>query len=256
MSRPPVVSVVVPYFDSAEHIEACIESLLRQEDPGGDYELLFIDNGSSDGSEAIVARHPRVVALAEPAPGAYAARNKGIGRARAPVIAFTDADCAVSPGWLRTIVDGMKEPTTDVLLGRCLYPPHASVALRALAAYENAKTDYVLRRCPKGYHYGYCNNMAVRARVFETLGPFEPWKRAADSELVHRLEHAREGAGVRYEPAMTVTHREFVRFRDRARRLSLYTETNARIPTFRELSRRQRLAVVLHALGGGGAVEG
>ena len=46
----PAVSVVVPYFDSEAYIEQCLESLHAQDAERSSYELLFIDNGSSDGS--------------------------------------------------------------------------------------------------------------------------------------------------------------------------------------------------------------
>jgi GT2 family glycosyltransferase len=86
--------------------------------------------------------------------------------------------------------------------------------------------------------------MAVRASVFEEIGLFEQWARAADSELVHRLAAWRADLNVTFAPAMQVTHLEFVRGRTRADRLRLYTRTNARISTFRELRVRQRLSVL------------
>ena len=182
----PAVSVVVPFHDSERHLAACIESLTAQ-DIGEPFEVILIDNGSTDGSADIARRHPRLTVLEEPRPGAYAARNTGIRRARAPLIALTDADCVVAGDWLRAIRDGMRDPAVGILLGRCGYPPEASAALRALGAWENTKTEYVLERCPAAHWFGYANNMAVRASVFAQLGPFKLWRRAADSELIHRL---------------------------------------------------------------------
>jgi glycosyltransferase involved in cell wall biosynthesis len=239
---------VVPFFDSERHIAACIESLRRQQDVGAPYELIFVDNGSRDGSSAIVGRYEELTVLEESTPGAYAARNAGLRRARAPLIAFTDADCVVDDDWLREIRQGMHDVDTAVLLGHCRYPPEASWALKALAAYENAKIDYVLERCEPAHRFAYANNMAVRAVVFDQLGPFEEWRRAADTELVHRLALRRPDLRLAYRSSMRVTHMEFLRSRDRARRLSLYTRTNARIPTFSELGVLRRLGVVGHLL--------
>lgn len=252
MSEPPCISVVVPFFNSERHIAACIESLLGQAGVGGPFEVIFIDNGSTDGSPAVVAHYPELTVLRESTPGAYAARNTGIRRARAPLIAFTDADCAVSSDWLRSIRGGMEDPTVAVLLGQCHYPREATLFLRLLGAYENAKAEYVLDRCPPAHRFAYANNMAVRASVFAELGPFEEWARAADSELVHRLARHRPELRVAYRPSMEVTHMEFLRARDRARRLSLYTRTNTQIATFRELGAARRLQVLGRALRGGG----
>lgn len=246
----PCCSVVVPFFDSERHLAACIESLLGQDDVGGPFEVILIDNGSTDGSASIARRYPGVTVLEEPTPGAYAARNTGIERARAPLIAFTDADCVADAGWLRSIRDGMQDPAVAVLLGHCRYPAQASLALRLLGAYENAKAEYVIQRCAPAHHFAYANNMAVRASVFAEIGPFKEWKRAADSELVHRLAAARPDLRPAYRPTMRVTHMEFLHARQRARRLSLYTRTNSKIDTFRELGAGQRAGVLMRLLRG------
>ena len=255
MTDSPCVSVVVPFFNSERHIAACVESLLGQEDVGGPYEVIFVDNGSTDGSPSVVGRYPELTVLREPTPGAYAARNTGLRRARAPIIALTDADCVVDRDWLRDLQEGLRDATTAILIGHCRYPRGATRTLRALAAYENAKAAYVLESCGPAHHFAYANNMVVRASVFEELGLFREWKRAADTELVHRLASRRPELRATYRPSMQVTHMEFLRARDRARRLSLYTRTNAKIETFRELGVASRLGVLLYLLRGRGRAK-
>jgi glycosyltransferase involved in cell wall biosynthesis len=251
MSENPSISVVVPFFNSERHIAECIESLLTQKDVGAPFEIIFIDNRSKDGSAAIAARFDELIVLEEHTAGAYAARNAGIQRAQAPLIAFTDADCIVDPRWLRSIQDGMQYPEIAILLGQCLYPPAASFTLRLLGTYENAKTAYVLSRCAPEHRFGHANNMAVRAVVFEELGLFEEWERAADTELIHRMAARRPDLRLAYRPSMKITHMEFSSARSRLRRLSLYTQTNARVETFKELSMAQRAGVLGQLLRGG-----
>ena len=165
-------------------------------------------------------------------------------------MAFTDADCVTDRDWLRAVCDGLRDPAVAILIGDCRYPAEASWALALLAAYENAKAEYVVTRCPPAYQFAYANNMAVRASVFEELGPFQLWERAGDTELVHRLAAKRPNLRLSYQHDMRVTHVEFLRLRDRLRRLSLYTRTNSQIPSFRELGASQRAAVLLHLLRG------
>ena len=250
MSTPPRISVVVPFFNRQDHIGACIESLLGQDDIGGPVEIILVDNRSSDASVSIAKQYPAIVLLSEATAGAYAARNTGIRRAAAPLVAFTDADCVVARDWLASIWEGMRDPAVAMTIGACDYPAGASAALRLLGVYENAKADYVASRCPPAYHFAYANNMAVRASAFQEVGLFREWARAADTELVHRLAAARPDLRLTFNPSMRVTHLEFLRLRDRLRRLSLYTTTNAKIPTFRELDVAQRTAVLLHMLKG------
>lgn len=245
----PTISVVVPFFGSQDHIEDCVRALLTARDALGEpAELLFVDNASPDGSADLVRRALRGVdhatILREETPGAYAARNAALRVARSPLVAFTDADCAVGEGWLRAVRDRFAaESDLGVLLGEVRYPPAASRTLRFLGAYENAKTRHVLS-LPPAHHFGYANNMAVRASVFREIGLFRTWRRAGDTELVHRLAARRPDLRTAYEPSMRVVHLEFRSARHRARRLSLYTETNAKIPSFRELSLRQRLGIL------------
>jgi len=251
MSKRPSISVVVPFFNSKRHLAACIESLLGQEDVGVDSEIIFVNNGSTDGSASIVARYGELIVLDEQKPGAYAARNTGIRKAQAPWIAFTDADCVADRYWLRSIQEGAQNNEIAILLGQCLYPPDASFALRLLGAYENAKTAYVTRRCGSAQHFGHANNMAIRAAVFKEVGLFQEWERAADTELVHRVAARRPDLRLVYRPGMKITHMEFRSARARLRRLSLYTQTNARVETFRELSVAQRSGVLVQLLKGG-----
>lgn len=244
MNAPAHVSVVVPFFNSERHIRACLESLSNQEQVEGPYELIFVNNGSTDASASIVAEYDRLTVLDERRPGAYAARNTGVTHATAPLIAFTDADCAVASTWLRSIQEAMLDPGVAILIGRCQFPPNATATLRSLGAYENAKAEYVIDHCARSRHFGYANNMAVRASLFDDLGPFKEWQRAADSEFIHRLAARRPHLRVAYNHAMRIRHLEFLRARDRLRRLSLYSQTNAKISTFRELRLADRVGIL------------
>lgn len=248
MTASPQVSVIVPFFNSGRYLRDCIGALLAQDSDG--VELIFIDNGSTDDSAAIVAEHPTITLLSESREGAYAARNAGIRRARAPILAFTDADCVVDRDWVSVLRTALHDDAVGAVVGHCRYPTNASRPLRLLAAYENAKAAYALERCAPEYRFAYANNMAVRAPLFGALGPFREWARAADSEWVHRLAVRRPDLGFAYCRRMRVTHCEFLRARDRLRRLSLYTRTNRRIDGFRELGWGQRLAVALRTVAG------
>lgn len=250
MTATPRVSVIVPFLNRQHYLPACIEALLAQDEVDGGVEIIMVDNRSTDASVSVVERYPRLTLLREEKPGVYAARNAGIRRARAPLLAFTDADCVADRGWLRSLCEGMRDPGVAILIGECWYPAGASRALRLLAAYENAKAEYVVARRAPAYQFAYANNMAVRASVFERIGPFEEWARAADTELVHRLAASRPDLRLGYQRGMRVTHLEFLRVRDRLRRLSLYTQTNSQVASFRELGATQRVGVLRHLLRG------
>lgn len=246
----PSVSVIVPFYNNEAHIADCVEALLTQEGVEGRMEIIFIDNGSTDGSAEVVGQYEGIVMLTESIQGAYAARNSGLERVSAPIVAFTDADCRVDRDWVRSIQVGMADASIAMLVGSIRYPREASRSLRFLGAYENAKVEYVLERGKASQRFAHANNMAVRASLFDELGPFQEWKRASDSEFVHRVGVERPDLRIRYRPEMRVTHNEFVSSRERMSRLRLYSQTNARISDFEELGVAQRLGILWRLLTG------
>ena len=83
-----MISVIVPVYNSGKYLERCVKALLNQDYPKSDYELIFIDNGSTDDSVAIMKGHPELRTLSEKSPGSYAARNRGITQAKGDILAL------------------------------------------------------------------------------------------------------------------------------------------------------------------------
>lgn len=97
----PAVSVVVPAYNAAATLPATLEALAVQ-DLAEPYEVIVVDNGSDDRTGEVAAQAPGPVSVIRKPPGrAGSARNRGAEAARAPAVAFTDADCRPTPGWLR-----------------------------------------------------------------------------------------------------------------------------------------------------------
>ncbi|MDC7221302.1 MAG: glycosyltransferase family A protein [Spirochaetales bacterium] len=100
----PLFSVVIPAYNKAPHIQRAIESVLNQSNK--DYELIVIDDASTDNSLSIIrdilkeVQNAIVLERDEPGPGGYAARNLGIHESRGKWIAFLDADDEWYPGLL------------------------------------------------------------------------------------------------------------------------------------------------------------
>lgn len=102
-TRVPDVSVVIPSWNAARTIGRCLDALLAQETTL-DYEVLVVDSGEDDTAALVAAYAPRVQLIRSASrlfPGP--ARNLGIRQARAPLLAFTDTDCAPDPGWLEAL---------------------------------------------------------------------------------------------------------------------------------------------------------
>jgi glycosyltransferase involved in cell wall biosynthesis len=99
-----MISIVVPLYNKATHIENALRSVFAQSYQ--DYELIIINDGSTDnGPEIIrVVKDPRIIILEQRNAGAAAARNRGIDAARRELIAFLDADDFWNPDFLATVI--------------------------------------------------------------------------------------------------------------------------------------------------------
>ena len=105
----PAVSVVVPLFNKAPYVERALHSICAQ--TLVDLEAIVVDDGSTDGGHALVARYPdeRVRLIQQQNQGPGAARNRGIDDSRSPLIAFLDADDAWLPGYLAQGVQALSD---------------------------------------------------------------------------------------------------------------------------------------------------
>jgi len=220
------ISVVVPVYNSARYLPTCISSLLAQEYRPEQYEIIIVDNNSTDGSAEIAANFPKVKLALEAKQGPYAARNQGVAIASGSIIAFTDSDCAVAANWLRRIEYAMRNPEVWVVLGERL-PARNSAALSMWFDYERAKAEYVFQNQLSTLYYGYTNNMAVRREGFDRFGPFlERW-RGSDTLFVSRLAAAVAPGSVAYCSDVRVTHLELDRLSRALGKKFLYGRSRA-----------------------------
>lgn len=110
----PEISVIVPVYNTKKYLQRCVDSILAQ--TYTDFELLLIDDGSTDGSGAVcdecALMDSRVRVFHKPNGGVSSARNLGLDNARGEWIAFVDADDWVSPEYLSVLF----EPKSDLSL--------------------------------------------------------------------------------------------------------------------------------------------
>lgn len=94
------VSVIIPVYNDVCRLKGCLESLENQTLSKDQYEIVVVDNNSSDKVANLVDTFRQASLGFEKQPGSYSARNKGISLAKGDVLAFTDSDCIPSPDWL------------------------------------------------------------------------------------------------------------------------------------------------------------
>ena len=98
----PRVSVIVCAFNGAATTRSCLESLARLNYP--DYEIIFVDDGSTDATASIAAEFDGIRLIRQPNGGLSNARNVGLRAASGGVVAYTDCDCDADEDWLLNLV--------------------------------------------------------------------------------------------------------------------------------------------------------
>ncbi len=248
----PTVSVIVPARDAAAHLPALLDALAAQRTRPA--EVILVDDRSRDGTVALArasAVVDTVVAAAGAGPGA--ARNAGAAIATGDVLAFTDADCSPTPGWLEAGLQAIAAGA-DVVQGAVTPPPGA-----ARGPWD--RTIWVTR--PHGLFE--TANLLVRRERFAALGGFEPWLRPlGGKELGEDVwlgwRAVRAGARIAFAPDALVHHavlprgpRGFVAERVRLRFFPVMT---ARIPELREAFLHRRFFLSARTLAFDAALGG
>jgi glycosyltransferase involved in cell wall biosynthesis len=189
--RSPAIAVVMPVYNRAAAVGHAIQSVLAQD--FGDFEMIVVDDGSTDGTGAAVEAitDPRLRFIRLPAnAGGNAARNRGIEAANAPLIAFLDSDDSYLPNKLGYTVHAFAErPEMDVLLDSFIkrYPdrsrPDIEVHNPVLGRNEEIVEALFNRRIWKA-----TPGITARREVILAAGLFdEDLRRRQDFDFILRL---------------------------------------------------------------------
>jgi cellulose synthase/poly-beta-1,6-N-acetylglucosamine synthase-like glycosyltransferase len=131
----PSASVIVPVLDGVETIGTCLTALLAQTVDADGYEIIVVDDGSTDGSAGTAARYGVMVIQQEHA-GAAAARNRGAQQANGQILLFTDADCEPLSDWIEQMLLPFADPGVVGVKGVYRTRQRSLVARFAQAEYE------------------------------------------------------------------------------------------------------------------------
>lgn len=197
------VAVVIPVWNGEAVLARCLDALARQTLPRSAYQIIVVDNGSSDATREIARSYADVELLEEPQPGSYVARNRGIGRVQAPITAFTDADCEPVADWLEQIVHAAAaNPGFGVLAGKIELFDEIVQESEVFGDYER------LFSFPQAHAArGNCAtaNWASETAVLKALGGFDAaLKSGGDRQMALRIRDA--GYPLVYVPSMLVRH--------------------------------------------------
>ncbi len=191
------ISVVIATYNRKNLLEKTLESLINQSYPKDKYEVLVVDDGSSDGTEEMInemmALHQNMRYIKTGNQGPAASRNVGINNAKGDIVAFIDDDCLADRDWLKEIVNSFKANKDAVgIEGKTITIPE-----------EVAPFTYQVVNNGGGYMT--CN-IAYKKGILDKVGGFDtnyPYPHNEDADLAWSVMRYGE---IYFEPKALVVH--------------------------------------------------
>jgi glycosyltransferase involved in cell wall biosynthesis len=212
LEHTPRVSVVVCAYNAERTMDACLESLRTLSYPN--YEVVVVNDGSTDGTLAITQEHqqryaadpdaPQFILVDQPNKGLSIARNVGADASTGEIVAYTDSDCVPDPDWLNFLVYRFVR-SGFVAVGGPNFPPPEPSLVPAAVAVSPGGPMHVLLNDEVAEHIPGCN-MAFTKEALREIHGFEPVFAAAgdDVDLCWRLQN--RGHAIGFSAAATVWH--------------------------------------------------
>ncbi len=219
----PKFSIVVCTYNGSATLPACLESLEKL--CHDSYEILLMDDGSTQDIAAIAKSFPTVRYVRLPHGGLSVARNEGAALATGEIVAYTDDDCLVDEDWLTHLAVAFEDPSCVAAGGPNIPPPPRNSTEATVAAAPGAPA-HVLLNDSDAEHLPGCN-LAIRKDLLQSIGGFRSQYRVAgdDVDICWRLRET--GGRLRFAPAAMVWHHRRYRIKAYLRQQQGYGRAEA-----------------------------
>jgi glycosyltransferase involved in cell wall biosynthesis len=200
--RSARVSVVIATYNGSRTLVNALESVTRLNYP--DYEVILVDDGSTDQTPEIAGRFPSVRYVRQTNQGLSAARNAGIRAATGEIVAFTDDDCRADEDWLHYLIGDLQRGDFAGVGGHNFAPPEDGDVASAVMVSPGGPA-HVMVTDSEAEHIPGCN-MAFYKWALEEIGMFDPLFRKAgdDVDVCWRMQDCNHKIG--FSPAGFVWH--------------------------------------------------
>lgn len=199
------VSVIVPAYNSERTIGQCLDSLISQTVRRSDYEIIVVDDGSTDGTADIVGKYTGVKLIRQDNAGPAAARNKGAFESSSEIILFTDADCTPSRNWMEEMVAPFDADAEIAGVKGSYLTNQMELSARFVQIEYQDKYDLLLRHeyidFIDTYSAGFKRDAFLRFKGYDTNFPVAC---AEDVELSFRMSNS--GLKMVFNPKAVVYH--------------------------------------------------
>lgn len=203
MKRHPFVSVILPVYNSENTIKRVLESAIRQKYPKNRFEIIVVDNASSDQSSEIIQQFPVKILNERRKKNSYMARNAGLIHAIGEIIVFIDADCIPDENWLDNLIKPFEQKEIGVVAGEVLslVPENLIQGFYSDVGFLSQRIKVQDRISSIG-----AGNTAFRKTIFDIVGRFdENFRWGGDNDFGIRVQ-LRTKFLIRYNENARVYH--------------------------------------------------
>jgi len=217
-SATPRASIVIPVFNQLDHTLGCLHALAAHP-PAQPVEIIVVDDGSSDGTDAVLTEIPGLRYHRRTSNGGFiAACNDGVALARGEFVVFLNNDTVPQPGWLDQLLGTFDQyPDTGLAGAQLIYPDGRLQEAGGVVFADGGGWNYGRFEAPGAPRHAfvreadYCSGaaIAIPRALFDKLGGFDQRYAPAyfeDTDLAFAVRDA--GLKVRYQPAARVVHLE------------------------------------------------
>lgn len=198
----PTVSIIVPVHNDKKNIAKLLHSLLNQNYPNRLYEIIIVDNNSTDGSKEIIKRFPVKLLEERRIQSSYAARNKGIKHAKNEIIALIDSDCIATPQWLKEGTNKLVSGDADLVGGRVEFVySERKTAAEFYDSFIHMQFEVTIKK----QNVSGASNLFVKSFLFDRIGLFPDWLKSG-GDFFWTGKATRSGFLLVYSPSAIVKH--------------------------------------------------
>ena len=221
-------SVIIPTRNRADVLDACLLSLTEQTLPAAEFEVIVVDNGSTDATPQVAMRHAVALQIhceCAEEPGLHVGRHAGLRLARSDVLVFADDDIVAGPRWLEAVAVAFEDPSVAMVGGNNLplfeQPPPAWLARwwgtpvgRGRALAYLSILDQGTGRFDIDPHFVWGCNFSIRRHDLVAAGGFHPdampgerlrWRGDGETHVSESIR--RSGRRALFDSNATVQHR-------------------------------------------------
>lgn len=202
------LSIVIPTYNRKLKLRQCLDSLFAQTYPKDLFEIIVIDDGSSDGTrdmlEGLSKINPNLKYFIQQHKGPAAARNLGIKYASAEIIGFTDSDCLLNKDWVRQMLQGHREEKETAAIGGSTEVARGNIMAKVSQFLSDGAMATEIKGRQETIFFPTCNVSFKRPYLLAGFNELFPLPAGEDLDLFWRL--FKKGGRFSYRQDIKIFH--------------------------------------------------